>query len=532
MLEQNYLYKNSQTLKNKYGIKNPQKLYERITHDAAQEAETLRHEPAPPKLDAAYLKRLHWSLFYKSFEWAGQTRDKSFTFADGTKARMPAMRPKGHEVPFAVGEQIHKTLKELEKMLHTKNNLQGLSHQEFAANAAQAYMLLDYAHPFRKGNGRVQRMFMEKLGQVAGHKIDFSVITHERLTQASIEAMQHSNPGPMHDVFEDMTNPQKAVLLKEFLSDMKNAGLGEINNRLVIAAKEGEIYNGIYRGKGAEGFVIETEQGFVVAPKDDLTPEQVKTLQNGAPICFAKANAENLIEQLIPQEKLAPLTHEELFAKVTEDSFVQAQKREVQRLSKTVYGNEKILNAKMELITADPSLGQGFAEQISQDPKSISKLAGVKMYGLKSSDRRHAESHISQLSEALQNYATATQQTREEVLENHTRQQTRLSQSVAKPNKDLQNLFALSPEQQKTALSRSQGLQQQLHNFSRQLHNRLSSEDRQAIEQKDHTRLSCLLGVSESKAKEITNTVEHTREAQCQARSLKVSRSSSLALTG
>ncbi|WP_208442587.1 Fic/DOC family protein, partial [Bartonella raoultii] len=152
--------------------------------DAAQEAENLRHEPAPQKLDVAYLKRLHWSLFYKSFEWAGYTRDKSFTFADGTKARMPAMRPKGREVPFAVGGQIQKTLKELEKTLHTKNNLQGLSRQEFAADAAHIYMLLDYAHPFRKGNGRVQRMFMEKLGEVAGHKIDFSVITHERLTKA------------------------------------------------------------------------------------------------------------------------------------------------------------------------------------------------------------------------------------------------------------------------------------------------------------------------------------------------------------
>lgn len=532
MLEQNYLYKNTQTLKNKYGIKNPQKLYDRVARDAATEAENLRYEPAPPKLDAAYLKTLHWSLFHKSFEWAGQTRDKSFTFADGSTARMPAMRPKGHDVPFAVGEQIQKELKQLERMLHTKNNLQGLSRQDFAANAAHVYMLLDHAHPFRKGNGRVQRMFMEKLGQVAGHNIDFSAITHERLTQASIQAIQRSNPEPMHHLFEDMTHPQKAQLLKEFISNMSNAGLREINNRLVLAAKEGEIYNGIYRGAGAEGFVMEVEGAFVVAPKDDLTPEQVKTLQNGASICFAKSNVQNFTETLIPKETLAPLSQEELFARVTSDPFVEAHQREIQRLSKRVYGNEKVLRPQMELITADPSLGQGFAEQISQEPQSVSKLAGVKMFGLKSPERRQAEHHILQLREALKNYATTIQQTKEEVLEQHTRQQNRLSQSVAKPNKDLQDLFSLSPEQQKNALSRSPALQQQLHSFSRQLHNRLSSEDRQAIEQKEHTRLSCLLGVSESKAKEIASTVNSTREAQCQARSLKVSRSSSLALTG
>ncbi|GAA4665081.1 BID domain-containing T4SS effector [Bartonella pachyuromydis] len=532
MLEQNYLYKNTKTLKNKYGIKDPQKLYERIAHDVSKEAVNFRHEPPPRTFDAAYLKTLHWSLFHKSFEWAGQTRDKSFTFADGSTARMPAMRHKGHEVPFAVGEQIQKELKQLEKMLHTKNNLQGLSRQEFAANAAHVYMLLDHAHPFRKGNGRVQRMFMEKLGQVAGHNIDFSVITHERLTQASIQAIQRSNPEPMHHLFEDMTHPQKAQLLKEFISNMRNSGLREINNRLVLAAKEGEIYNGIYRGAGAEGFVMEVEGAFVVAPKDDLTPEQVKTLQNGASICFAKSNVENLTETLIPQEKLPALNNEELFARVTSDPFVEAGKREVQHLSKLVYGNEKILGPQMELITADPNLGQEFSEQISQEPKSVSKLAGVKMCGLKSPERRQAENHIPQLSEALKNYATAIQQTKEEILEKHQREQNRLNQSVAKPNKDLQDLFALTTEQQKNALSRSPALQQQLHSFSRQLRNRLSSEDRQALEQKDHTRLACLLGVSESKAKEIANTVHLTKEAQCQARSLKVSRSSSLALTG
>ncbi|WP_273782730.1 BID domain-containing T4SS effector [Bartonella sp. ML69XJBT] len=532
MLEQNYLYKNTKTLKNKYGIKNRQKLYDRVARDAAKEAVNLRYEPAPQKLDAAYLKTLHWSLFHQSFEWAGQTRDKSFTFSDGSTARMPAMRPKGHEVPFAVGGQIHKELRQLEKMLRTKDNLRGLSRQEFAANAAHVYMLLDHAHPFRKGNGRVQRMFMEKLGQVAGHHIDFSSITYERLTQASIQAMQRSNPEPMHHLFEDMTHPQKAQLLKEFISNMRNAGLGEINNRLVVAAKEGEIYNGIYRGAGAEGFVIEVGDAFVVAPKDDLAPEQVKTLQNGASICFAKSNVQNLTETLIPKETLPPLSNEEVFTRVAHDPFVEAHQKEVQRLSKLVYGNEKVLNAKMELITADPSFGQGFADQISQDPQSISKLAGVKILGMKSPERRQAQQHIPQLSEALKNYATAAQQTKEEVLEHHARQQNRLSQSVAKPSKDLQDLFALPPEQQKNALSRSPILQQQLHSFSRQLHNRLSPEDRQAIEQKDHTRLSCLLGVSESKAKEIAKTLTLTKETQCQMRSLKVSRSSSLALTG
>ncbi|EJF85880.1 hypothetical protein ME1_01457 [Bartonella vinsonii subsp. arupensis OK-94-513] len=531
MLEQNYLYKNGKALKNKYGIMDPQRLYARCAHDVAKAAVNFRLESPPRKFDASYLKLIHWSLFYKTFEWAGQTRDTSFTFADGSTARMPAMRPKGYERPFAIGSQIQKELKQLEKRLSAKNNLRGLSRQQFSEEAAEVFMILNHAHPFRKGNGRVSRMFMEKLGQVAGHKIDFSVVTQQRMTTACVEAMQHNNPQAMRELFEDITHPQKALLLKEFISQMRNSGLPEINNRVVVAAKEGVTYEGTYRGHSAEGFVMEVNGVFVIGHKDDLTPEQVKTLQNGAQICFEKTNVQNLRETLIPKETLAPLTNDALFARVANNPFVEAGRKEVESLVKAVYRNPRVLNRELDMIATDPSLGEQIADQITQNPKSICKLAGRKMLGIKSPSRRQAEEKLSNLSEAFRNYSTMAQQTKEEVLEQHTREQSRLNQPVEKPTRDLQNLFALPLEQQREVLSHSAALQQQLHVFSRQLHMRLSSEERQAIQQKDCTRLACLLGTSESKAKEITKVMKHTKEAQCQVRSLKVSRSSSLALT-
>ncbi|GAA5102336.1 BID domain-containing T4SS effector [Bartonella acomydis] len=532
MLEHNYLYKNSNTLKNKYGIKDRQRLYTRCAHDAARAAVNFRYEPLPRKFDTAYLKTIHWNLFYKSFEWAGQTRDQTFTFEDGSIASMPAMHPKGYDIPFAVGAQIQRELKQLERMLHAKNNLRGLSRQKFAENAAEVFMLLNHTHPFRKGNGRVQRMFMEKLGQAAGHKIDFSFITKERLTHACIAAMQQGNPQPMQHLFEDMTHPQKALVLKEFISHMRNAGLEEINNRIVVAAKEGETYDGTYRGMAAEGFVMEVDGVFVVGNKDELTPEQMKTLQNGASLYFEKSNVQNLKETLIPKERLAPLSQEELFAKICSDPFIEASKKEVERLSKKVYGNPKILGMKIELVNADPSLGRVFAEHIAQYPQSICKLAGVKILGIKSRERCQAEEHLPQLCEMLKTYATIVRETKDEFLEKHTRKQNRVNHSIEKPNRDLQNLFTLPAEQQRETLSHSPTLQQHLHVYARKLHNRLSAEERQAVQQNNHTKLSCLIGVSESKAREIVNTVKLTKKAQCQMRSLKVNRSSSMALTG
>ncbi|WP_375696112.1 BID domain-containing T4SS effector, partial [Bartonella sp. AC67GZZY] len=324
----------------------------------------------------------------------------------------------------------------------------------------------------------------------------------------------------------------KSLVLKEFISQMRNAGLDEINNRVVAAAKEDVVYKGVFRGFSAEGFVMEVEGAFVVGHKDDLTPEQVKTLQNGAHLCFQKTNVQSLKETLIPKETLAPLTHEELFERISNDAYVEACRKEIENLSKTVYGKTHALKTTLDIVIAAPNLGNQFADEILENPQSISKFAGSKILGMKSSNRRQAEQAVPQLSQAFKNYATITQQTKEEILEQHQREQNRLSHAVEKPGKNLQNLFSLSEEQQREALLHSRSLRQELHTFSRQLHNRLSSEDRKAIQEKDHTRLACLLGTSESKAKEIANTVKNTQEAQCQARSLKVSRSSSLALTG
>ncbi|WP_019221920.1 BID domain-containing T4SS effector [Bartonella senegalensis] len=531
MLEHNYLYKNSKTLKNKYGIKDPQRLYERCAHDATREAINFRLESLPQKFDLAYLKKIHWSLFHKSFEWAGYTRDETFTFADGSSARMPAMRPKGYEVPFAVGSQIKRELKQLEQKLNAKNNLQGLSRQEFAENAAEVFMVLDHAHPFRKGNGRTQRMFMEKLGQAAGYNIDFSVITKERLTKASIAAMQHGNIQLMKDLFEDITHPQKSLLLKEFISQMRNSGLEEINEHVVVAAKEGVRYDGIYKGCSAEGFVMELEDGFVVGHKDDLTPEQVKTLQNGDPLLFEKSNVFSLKEILIPKETIPPLTNEQLAERLTNNCGVESYRHAVENLSKRVYGKSSALSEIVDMVNIDPSLGSEFADQIAQNPKSLCKLAGRKVLGIRSPDRRRAEEAVPQLCETLKSYADMVQYTMESFLEQHQREQRRTARSVEKPGRDLQNLFSLSPEQQRETLSHSPALQKQLHLFAHQLQTRLSSEEQRAIQEDNCLRLSCMLGVSESKAKEITKAVKQTKEAQCQMRTLKISRSSARAMT-
>ena len=53
-----------------------------------------------------------------------------------------------------------------------------------------AYYLseINVLHPFREGNGRTQRLFIEYLASVAGYKVDFSEVTAREMLIASAES--------------------------------------------------------------------------------------------------------------------------------------------------------------------------------------------------------------------------------------------------------------------------------------------------------------------------------------------------------
>lgn len=53
-----------------------------------------------------------------------------------------------------------------------------------------AYYLseINALHPFREGNGRTQRLFIEILAERAGYEVDFSEVSAEEMIQASADS--------------------------------------------------------------------------------------------------------------------------------------------------------------------------------------------------------------------------------------------------------------------------------------------------------------------------------------------------------
>nr|4PY3_A Chain A, Bartonella effector protein (Bep) substrate of VirB T4SS [Bartonella sp. 1-1C]4PY3_B Chain B, Bartonella effector protein (Bep) substrate of VirB T4SS [Bartonella sp. 1-1C]4PY3_C Chain C, Bartonella effector protein (Bep) substrate of VirB T4SS [Bartonella sp. 1-1C]4PY3_D Chain D, Bartonella effector protein (Bep) substrate of VirB T4SS [Bartonella sp. 1-1C]4PY3_E Chain E, Bartonella effector protein (Bep) substrate of VirB T4SS [Bartonella sp. 1-1C]4PY3_F Chain F, Bartonella effec len=219
-MARNYAYPHMNTLKNKHNIMSTKKLAHVCEHYAKKAIINLNKEPLPQKFDSSYLKYIHQRLFESTFEWAGYTRDFSFTFDDGTVAEMPMMKVPNLDIFYVQGNDIQENLKKFDQLLASKNNLQGLSREEFVDEAAKLFVFLNSIAPFRAGNEPTQRVFFEKLAEAAGHQLDFSVATEKRIMRACIDGMTLKDNmayKEMKSLFEDISDPKKIAALKNFL---------------------------------------------------------------------------------------------------------------------------------------------------------------------------------------------------------------------------------------------------------------------------------------------------------------------------
>ncbi len=73
--------------------------------------------------------------------------------------------------------------------LKAENYLQGLGREEFIQRVAFYIAEINALHPFREGNGRTQRIFINQLARQAGWNLNFKMVDPERLCDAYIASM-------------------------------------------------------------------------------------------------------------------------------------------------------------------------------------------------------------------------------------------------------------------------------------------------------------------------------------------------------
>ncbi|AGF76315.1 BID domain-containing T4SS effector [Bartonella vinsonii] len=128
---------------------------------------------------------------------------------------------------------------------------------------------------------------------------------------------------------------------------------------------------------------------------------------------------------------------------------------EVQEWCVVVYGNRHALNKELAKILENPKQGQEILQNLLENPESVGKLAGQKLFGVKSPARKDAEEGIGPLCDAFERHIKTAKKIHKDLTKNLERGQR-------------------SPEhghhhqhQQHHERGRKQGAQQQEHQRSR-----------------------------------------------------------------
>ncbi|WP_375677478.1 BID domain-containing T4SS effector [Bartonella sp. AS69XJJH] len=119
-----------------------------------------------------------------------------------------------------------------------------------------------------------------------------------------------------------------------------------------------------------------------------------------------------------------------------------AYQEEIRFLSEKVYGDRLILNERIEAIKENPDMGEQLLWDVTEQPKSISKLAGRKVLGIKNHARKQAEETLPTLCAAINGYVYTSKYTKSENIsqDSYTEQQHQRQTQEKEPlNQRLQN---------------------------------------------------------------------------------------------
>lgn len=123
--------------------------------------------------DLAHLKAIHRHMFQDVYQWAGEIRTTEIS--------------KGGS-QFQFRQYIETGMADVHRRIKAHGYLKNLSAEQFSDIAGEIMGDINYVHPFREGNGRMQLQYLKQLALQAGHSIDLTCIEKEAWMDASKQA--------------------------------------------------------------------------------------------------------------------------------------------------------------------------------------------------------------------------------------------------------------------------------------------------------------------------------------------------------
>lgn len=187
-----YVYPGTPVLKNKLGLKDPARFKEAEYRATWIRREEMGDELTKDSFDLSHLQAINYQLFQDLFDWAGELRQVEI--AKGSSTFHPSIR-------------IAEAGDNLKSWISTSGLLESPSDDQFISAMANLLEKVNYIHPFREGNGRTQRAFLDQVASVSGRRLAWrNVGQHEHL-RAMIKAFNEGSGKPLEAVIAEVMAP-------------------------------------------------------------------------------------------------------------------------------------------------------------------------------------------------------------------------------------------------------------------------------------------------------------------------------------
>ena len=177
--DERYCYPGTNVLKNKLNIQDLDILYEAERDYSSIRQAELDKQGVTGDFSLKHLCSIHKHLFQDVYIWAGEIRT-----VDISKGTI-----------FCLVQFIEEQFAFLYRKLKKDNFLKDIKDKrEMAIQLAYYLGEINMIHPFREGNGRTQRVYIEQLCMNNGRfEVDFSEISKEEMITASLQSANCSN---------------------------------------------------------------------------------------------------------------------------------------------------------------------------------------------------------------------------------------------------------------------------------------------------------------------------------------------------
>ena len=172
-----YFYENTEVLRNILDIRDQQLLNNTERKLVSLRISELGQNPIPGSFDFNHLKAINRYLFQDLYEWSGESR----------KCEMEKMDI------FCLYSNIDDYANEIFNGLKESNYFINCTYDEKIEKLADLFGDINALHPFREGNGRTQREFIEELAKINGVNLDLTQIGQKKMIEASHMSMLGDN---------------------------------------------------------------------------------------------------------------------------------------------------------------------------------------------------------------------------------------------------------------------------------------------------------------------------------------------------